>query len=154
MAKFLRRGKTKVFYIPTIASQTAPTQAELTAGTELTNLIGSMSGFNFKSTTIDIPNFGSRQTPKIPGENTSDDSSMNFYEDDTSNPIRTTLAKDVTGYILIAPAGLTAAGSKVDVFPIQVSANTRQYTTANEAAQFVVDYAITAAVSQDATMAA
>ncbi len=150
MAKFMRRGKTKVKFCPSIASTTlAPTVAELTSGTDLTNEIAEMSGFNSKSTMIDIPNFGSRQTPKIAGEQQSDDSSITIYEDDTTNPLQTTLARDVNGYIVIAPAGVLTASSKVDVFPVSVASNTRQYTSGNEAAKIQIDFAVTAVPAQD-----
>lgn len=155
MANFLRRGTTKAYFLPTIASATlAPTQAEITAGTWLsnpssTNTLAEVSGFNSKSTFIDIPNFGSRQTPKIPGEQQSDDSSMQFYEDTTTNPIRTLLPRDTTGFIVMAKNGVTTTSGKVDVFPVTVGANTALYTTGNEAAKFQVDFAITGIPVQD-----
>lgn len=153
MAYKTRKGYTKAYFLPSIAAPATPTQAELTAGTLLsTAALASISGFDSKSNFIEIPNFASRQTPKIAGEKTSNDSSMEFYEDDTSNPIATVLAQDVNGYVLLAPFGATTATSKVDVFPVSVASNTRQYTSGNEAAKFVVDFAITGVPTPNAVM--
>lgn len=155
MSYFIRKSKTKVYFLPTIANVSAPTQAELTAGTMLaTSALADIAGFNSKSNFVDVPNFASLQTPKIPGEKTSDDSSLTFYEDSSTNPIATLLAQDTTGYILFANYGATTATSKVNVFPVQVASNTPQYSSGNEAAKFVVDFAITAVPTFGATMAA
>lgn len=152
MSLYLRRGTTKVYFLPSIASQSAPTQAELTAGTNFTGNISDVNGWSAKTQFIEVPNFGSRYVSKIPGNTTSDDSSLTFYEDTTSNPVRTTLSKDTAGFIVTFPSGATASSSKCDVFPVQVGANTRLYTSGNEAAKIQVDFSITATPTADAVM--
>src|SRR4051794_3962941 len=100
MAGFMRRGKSKYYFLTTIASGTlAPTVAEIGAGTHLTatntpNLMLEPEGFSSESTFIEVQAMASRQTIKLAGEQQSADSFINFIEDDTSNPIRTTLARD------------------------------------------------------------
>lgn len=158
MGRYLQRGNLKVYFVPTIAAgNMAPTVAEITAGTLLSvasgaNALSAIDGFNVKADFIETPHFGARQTPKIPGEIKFDDSSLTFYEDDTSNPVRTLLAQDVSGYIVIGK--LVTASSKVNVFPVQVSSNTPQYTAGNEAATFKVDFAVTDVPAQQVTVAA
>lgn len=147
MAKFLRRGNTKVYFLPTIASTTlAPTVAEINAGTLLSivngpNELADIDGFRRQSNFIDTPHFGSRQTPKIPGEIEAPDSSLTFYEDDTTNPVSTVLPQDQLGFIVLGKS--VAAAAKVDVFPIQVAAQSPEYSAGNEAAKFKVDIAVT-----------
>jgi hypothetical protein len=157
MGQFIRPGTTKIFFVPTIAAPATPTQAELTAGTNLTltsatNKVSGITGFGAKTNFVETPDFSSRQSGKVAGATTSDDSGLTFYEDTSSNPIRTTLAKDTTGYILMASGGATTVSSKVDVFPIQVAANTKTYAGANAAAEIQVDLAITSVPSLDAVM--
>lgn len=146
MGYYIRKGHTKLYWVPSIANSTYSqiTAAELAAGTLLsTSALAEVNGFSSKSNFVDIPNFASLQTPKIPGEKTSDDSSLTFYEDDTSNPIATLLAQDEDGFLVFFKNGATSTGSKYDAFPAQVASNTPQYTSGNEAAKFVVDVAIT-----------
>src|SRR6478609_7554312 len=154
MSLFMRKGKSKFYFVPSIAAPATPTQAELTAGTQLTSALAGFTGFDAKAQFIDAPNFGAVQTPKIPGEIQSSDSSLEFNEDDTSNPLRTTLARGTVGYILVSPNGATISTSKVDVFPIQVAANTRNYASGNAVAKYTVDVAITSIPSSDAVMGA
>lgn len=153
MAFKTRKGYAKVYFVPTIANTSAPSQAELTAGTLLsTSSLETVTGFDSKTNFIQIPNFATRQTPKIAGETVASDSQMVFYEDDTTNPIRTVLAKDTNGYVLLSPFGATVATSKVDVFPVTIAASTRNYTSANEAAKYTVDFSVPGVPVQDAVM--
>lgn len=45
----------------------APTSAELTAGTEYKNQINSIDGFAPAGSTVDFPNMGNRKIPNVPG---------------------------------------------------------------------------------------
>lgn len=142
MARFMRKGITRVYYCPTIANLTAPTVAEITAGTELTSQIAEINGFTFTNNPIDTPDMGNAFVSKIPGEDTVDTSSFRFYEDKSSNPIRTVLAKGTNGYIVFFPAGTVGAsvatGDKAEVWPVTIASNARTYSAGNEAASYMV----------------
>ena len=45
----------KVYWVVTIANYQSPTRAELNAGTDLTNEIAEMAGFNVVSASIEVP---------------------------------------------------------------------------------------------------
>jgi hypothetical protein len=145
----MRKGITKVYFVATIASLTAPTTAEVTAGTRLDTQLAEINGFEFANNPIDTPDMSAAFVSKIPGEDAVSDSSLVFYEDKTSNPIATALAKNVVGNIVIfygGTAGVSPAlGDKCEVWPIIVGSNAKKYTTGNEAAQYAVVFTNTAA---------
>ena len=149
MARFLNRVKGQMFFLTTIASGTlAPTVAEINDGTKLsdpssTNPLKEVSGLKSKATSVDSPMWGAAQTPKTPGEVQIDDPTLSFYSDDTTNPLWTTLADGVSGYLVKAPPGTIAAGLKVNVFPITVAGNNDDDNSSNEAAGFDVDFTVT-----------
>lgn len=154
MPRFMQKGTTKLYLVPTIASATlAPTAAEVNAGTNMTPQINEINGFSFANDTIETRDMASTFVSNIPGEDAAEDSALVFYEDKTSNPIKTATAKGTTGYVCIFYAGTAganpAAGDKCDVWPVQVAANVRQYTAANEAAMWRAEFAMTAAPGFD-----
>lgn len=157
MSRFMRKGTTKVYFVPVIAGA-APTVAEITGGTNLTPQIAEINGFNFTNNPIDTPDMASAFVGKIPGEDTVDNSSITFYEDDTTNPIKTSQAKGTVGHIVIAYQGLIgatpAAGDKVDIWPCIIASNSRMYSAGNESAKYQVVYTLTEAPAEEATVLA
>jgi len=106
MARFFRRGVTKLVFCPTVAAPaTGPTRPELTSGTKLTG-ISAISGFSISNNPVPVPDLDSRFTASVPGEDTTEASSLTFYDDNaTASAARTALAKDVVGYIIYMPYG-------------------------------------------------
>ena len=148
MARYFRRGTSKMFFAPTIADISAPTEAEMLAGTDLTPEIGEIEGFKFSNNPIDTPDMDTEFVSNIPGEDTGDDSSMTFYEDDTANPISTTLAKGTAGYMVLFPYGISStdpqSGDECEVWPITVASNTREWSAGNDAARYMVEFTLSA----------
>jgi hypothetical protein len=147
MAKFFRRGHTQVWYVAAIAAPAVPTIAVLNAGTQLTASIGDMEGWSFANEPIDTPSLDSPWVSKIPGPDAAEDSALVFYEDDTTNTLRTTLAKGTDGFIVIKSNGSGVAAliatDIVDVFKVEVSATPRAYSLGNEAATWKAQFTIT-----------
>lgn len=157
MPRFMRKGITRIYWVPTIASATlAPTAAEVTAGTRMDTQIAEINGFAFSNNPIATPDMGSTFVSSIAGEDTSDDSSLVLYEDKTSNPIKTAQAKGTNGYVVIFYAGIAgatpAAADKCDVWPSQVASVSRQYSAGNEAAKYQITYASTATPGEEKTL--
>lgn len=152
MARFFRRGKTRVWFLPAIASGTkAPTVAEIAAGTELTGSINDMNGFSYQSETIDTPDLASPFTSTIGGPDTVDDSSLVIYLDSASNPLRSTLAKGTAGFIVINDylIGAVAAGQKVDVWPCEIIGTPKQFSMGNDPALWTAMFSATAVPATD-----
>lgn len=158
MSRFMRKGITKVFFVPTIADPEAPTATEVNAGVNLTGQIAEVNGFSFTNSPINTPDMASAFVSKIPGEDTTDDSSLVFYEDSVTNPISTALGKGTTGFVVIFPTGIAgetpAAADKADVWPAQVASNSKQYTVDNDAAKYTVTFTLTAEPTIDAAVVA
>lgn len=140
MPKFFRRGISEVHALPAVADLTAPTALEIAAGVDLSEAIADFNGFQFANSPIDVPTLKKRATGKIPGEDTVADSSLVLYDDDTSDDIRTAVAKDTTMVLLFAPYGM-GAGKRCETWPAVSTGVNDQWTMGNESARTVVGFA-------------
>jgi len=157
--RFFRRGVTKVRFLPTVASSSlVPTAAEVTAGTDLTADLADLTGFTFTNSPITVPDWSDNFDPKIPGVDETTDGVLTFYEKGTSNPLRTVLAKGVSGYVAIFFAGTAgaspAAADKAEVWPVTFTGPARDYTSAAEGARWHTSAVSTARPNVDVTIAA
>lgn len=144
MPRFNRKGVTKIVFVDTIASTSyTPTLAEITGGTDYTKQIAAVDGFSLENQEIETPDMDSTFVSKIPGDDQAADSSLTFYEDDTTDTIETELAKGTTGFILVARKGKTAGKKGLDVYPVRVASNSAAITADNEAAKIMVKFSIT-----------
>jgi hypothetical protein len=125
----------------------APTQAEITGGTDLTTSINAIAGFDLSNTAIAVPDLGSTFNKSIPGEDTTQASTITFYDDDSGSAIRTALAKGTAGFIILMPYG-QASGKRAEVWPVRSSGVNDTWDLAADAARFVVSFAITDVPSQ------
>lgn len=144
-------------FVPTIATPTAPTVAELGAGTDITNDITAVTGFDAKAAFKDVLTMQGGVAPKVTGRQTMSDSSITFAEHTTfaANTIKAALAFGTTGYVVISRYTKTPiATSKVDVYPVKVGGNNRLRTADDKEMEFVVDFGVTLAPSIDAVVAA
>lgn len=149
MGRYTRKGVSKISFVPTITVLTAPTVAQITAGTVLGSQANEISGFQFTNSPIAVPDLAALFVPQIPGEDTADDSAVTLYDDDASATIRTALVKGAVGYIVLMPYGLSTT-KRCEVWPVQSTGCNDAWTTANEAAKFRAQFAITAAPVQNA----
>lgn len=166
MARYFRRGTTKIYFVKgegVIVNVAAPDLSTelITANlTDLTCGIAEISGFSFQNNPIDTPDMCAEFVSKIPGEDTADDSSMTFYDDDTSNPIWDGLIKGTRGYVVFFPygtggvGGAIAAGDDCEVWPVSVASVAREWSAGNDPARFMTTFTITAPPSQNATVVA
>ena len=152
--KFFRRGKSKIYFCPTIAAPaTGPTAAELTAGIDLSPHVADVAGFQLTNSPISTPNLADQFTPQIDGEDTVADSSLTLYDDDTATTVRTALAKGTVGYVVMLPYGTTVA-KRAEVWAAKTTGLNDEWSTDNVAARMVSGFAITAVPKQDAAIQA
>ena len=145
MARFNRKGITRISFVPTIADpDLVPTAAEIAAGTDYTAQINAIDGFSLENTPIETPDMASTFVSKIGGDDSAADSSLTFYEDSALDDIETELAKGTSGFIVIFSKGNTAGNKGMDVYPVTVVSNSKAYTTDNEAAKITVQFTVTA----------
>lgn len=160
--QFWRRGKSKAFFVPTIADVSAPTVAEIAAGTELSPAVTAIDNFETSTSRISQGVLASKVDVQIDGNQTLGDAAMTLLEGDGVSggdetayaAIFTALAEDATGYIVLAPVG-AAATKKVEVWPVKVGAKNRVWAIdTNEMAKYRVAFAVTAAPTKAATVSA
>ncbi len=153
MSDFIYQGNIRVFFVPAISdSDLAPTVAEIDAGTELSGVIRSFGGFDFKTNRVPTPKANSRYVSQINGTQVSSESNLTIYLDSTANPLRTTLAQDVEGFIVFAdhkPSGDLVADDLVDVFPVSVSGRPKRRVLGDDAADWMAQFSITAPPAED-----
>lgn len=141
MSRFFRRGESAIVFETASAT---PTLAQINAGTQLTTAIANITGWDFANTPISTPDLSTTFDTQIGGPDTVGSPTIEFYDDDAAATIRTALAKGNSGWIIRCPYGKTS-GLRSEVFPVKSTALNDSYTLGNEAAKFVVGFAITAA---------
>jgi hypothetical protein len=142
MARYFRRGKSKIVYVPVVAGA-SPTRPEITAGTLLTPQIAEVSGFSFSNSPISTPDLDSTFTSTIAGEDTASDSSLTFYDDDASVVLRNLLVKGTAGYIVLFPLG-DVPTKRCEVWPVQSTGVADEWSAGNDPARFTVQFGVTA----------
>lgn len=141
MSKFFIRGIEKWKFCPAIANLAAPTSAELTAGTSLTPRMATSSGFTATRSAIDAPDADTAFVTNVPGSVAPAASQIVFNDDDAivgTDPIKTLLADNVTGFIVIARRGF-GTGKPGQVWPIRSGGDNDEHNWENAPARFTID---------------
>lgn len=146
-------GATKVYFLPTCASPSSPTRAEMNAGTNLSPEMAELAGWSVTSNQIATPDFANRYTAEIAGRITSAASSLTFYASSNSVDVRALLPRDTTGYIIWLDAG-DIPTHKMDVYPVTVTSVSKMRDANAAAARIMVSFSITAAPSENVTIPA
>lgn len=150
MARFIRRGVSKFYFVPTVASPTtAITRPELTAGTNLSPSIADVAGWMLENQPVSTPDMGSDFDSQIPGIDQAGDSSFTFYEDKLTAVIETLLPKGASGYVAILRKGDIPTSPSLDLFAVTVASRSAEYSAGNDAARFMVKFSITAKPALD-----
>lgn len=146
---------TRVYWVPSIAATNlTPTRLELNAGTDVTNEVNDLSGWNIQGEQIDTQSMGESFRSRIPGSISADDSDLTFYASTTGNDIRALTPRGTSGFIAWMDAG-DIAGQKMEVFPVTVTSVALIRTaTGQEATKIQVMYSITRQPGQNLTIPA
>lgn len=155
MARFYRRGISQIWWKAGTDVTTPPNIATIigSGGINLTADIAEIAGFTLTSGVIATPDLGARYTKTIPGEDTTPESTLTFYDTDaTSNAIRSALTKDAIGYIGLLPYG-TGTGKRAESWVVQVTGVNDQWTVGNDPARFIVSFAVLEVPDQSQTLA-
>lgn len=122
--RYFRPGTTKVIWVVTIATYTAPSRSEINAGTDVSNEVAEINGFTVTSESVDTPDLGNRFVSKIPGRITAEDSSINFYASSTGfNDARSILPRDTTGFVIFMDGGDVSTTGRMDIYPATVASH-------------------------------
>jgi hypothetical protein len=158
MADIVNDGMTAVSYVPTISSTSAPTVAELNAGTRLDSyLTPDGLGLEFGNESVDVTALSSTYNAELPGRQTVSTELTLKHQGDASAPF-STFASKPEGYIVlrrnvVATTAWTASQT-VEVYAVQFGTRRRVAPAANEVLKFTVQAFHTAAPVFGATVAA
>ncbi|HEX5996946.1 MAG TPA: hypothetical protein VFY84_17525 [Jiangellales bacterium] len=160
MADIVSDGRTRVYWVTTIASIASPTVAELNAGLALQDLLTAdgLIGFQPVQAKIDsTPLSGTFNTTRN-GRVSFGDTRLRFKKQDTSDTIFNTLIKDAAGYVVIRRSILvttawTASQTPVSVYPAVCGETVFVDPEENSLERFEVPIGITSTPNQRATVA-
>jgi hypothetical protein len=150
--RYVRYGLTRVVYALTVSNYLSPTRGEINAGTDLSNEVSEISGFQVTAEFVDAPDLATSFTSKIPGRTTADDSSITMYASSNSVDVRTLLFRGVTGYLMWFDEGDTP-GRKYDIYPITVGSQAKDRSL-DDPARIVISVAITRVPAENVTVPA
>ncbi|WP_145497535.1 hypothetical protein [Streptomyces sp. CFMR 7] len=147
--RFLRRGISKILWVPDLGDPKYPSRREINKAFSLTDAVSDIEGWALENDPIETPDMGSTFNSSIPGNDKAENSSLTFYEDRFSDAIEQQLPKGAKGYVVLLRKGDIPGSRSVDVFPVQVATRAATYSTGNEAAKFQVTFTITDEPSLD-----
>jgi hypothetical protein len=142
-ARFIRQGVSEFKFSPTIANVNAVTRSEYDSAEDLTEFIAGVNGWMLGNNDVPTPDFGSDFDGSIPGTNSVDNSSFDFYEDLDAETIEELLPALTPGFVLIARKGDKPASNSLDCFPVRVRAKGNSIELGNTPAKFNVAFSIT-----------
>lgn len=157
--RFMAKGTSKFKWTPTLTDSVSPysvTRMEITNAIDLTSDISDIAGMSFANDPVATPDLSTTFETSIPGSDTAQPPVLTFYErDDTAanHTIQTALAKGSSGYILAFRYG-DVTGRELEIWKVTSTGINRQWTAANEAAKYVVTFAVTAVPTLNATVPA
>jgi hypothetical protein len=160
MADSLADGQTRVAYVPSIASQSAPTTTELNAGILLQSLITPDGLIGFEPTTADVDTsaLNSVYSTVDIGRDSFSGTMLRLKKQTTGDTAYTTLgSRGTTGFVVIrrSVAETTAWTSTqaVEVYPIKTGRRRRLAPEANAIEKYEIPMKIYQAPNIDAVIA-
>lgn len=158
MTAFIHEGLTKVSWVPTITDVSAPTAAQLNAGTDITELL-TKDGLNISLSQNYVDNTSLAETfdSQLVGS-WGGTASLTFKRDNDTDTAWDLFSWGETGFLVVrrgeAYDGAFAAADKVEVYPAQTGEPIPNATAANAQATATVGMAFTSQPDLHAVVAA
>ncbi len=140
-ADYIPAGVSRFIFVPTIADPADPTSAEITAGTDYTLQITARAGFDVTAASVVNASYASVYDTTIPGVQSSSQASWTMKADKLSADARTALTLNLNGFVVNALGGL-GTGTKIDVWPVRISASNADTVGRDALATITVMFAI------------
>lgn len=159
MADLITDGRTKVWSVPAIASQGAPTTAELNAGVQLEQLMTPDGLVGFEPDTADVDNSALNSTfdTKLPGRASFSGTGLRLKKQSGTDTVYGTFVRDFVTNIVVRRGTLAttawASSDKVEVYPCQTGETRNIAPAANEVQKYEVPLKITTTPTIRATVA-
>ncbi|MEM9611146.1 MAG: hypothetical protein AAGA99_27315 [Actinomycetota bacterium] len=145
MVRQVTRGRGRLVFLGSAPSDlAAPTQAEITAGTDITPSVRSVDGWDLSVADLDIADLSSDFQKTGAGTSSAASSSVAFYADDAgAAAILTALAEDTAGWMAFLRNG-QASTEPSKIWPCQVKVhNDRDVQAMDEPPTTVVEFGLT-----------
>lgn len=144
--RHIQRGHQRGIFVPTIASGTkAPTVAEMVAGIEFTDELvpGGIDGFLVEVDRADAADSGSDFDKTVRGTKKADGSALTLHLDDTDHTLKALFVEGLGEFVVWVDknTGVIEAGTKVDVWPSEVSDNNTLRNADKDTNRFKVSFA-------------
>lgn len=116
-------GKTRVYWVTTIANIAAPTTTELNAGIDLTSTLTAdgLSGLQPDTADVDTSSLASTFNTTVNGRSSFSNTRLRLKKQSGTDTIFTTLVRDTAGYLVIrrsvTQATAWASSQGVEVYP-------------------------------------
>lgn len=155
-----RQGVTeqlRLWYVPTISNEGAPTTSEIGAGTDLTPfLVRDGLKTPLGGNTIPTASVASQYNTTAPGPFGGQPVQVNLYRDDTDDDAWDALPRGTTGFFVVGRfvgTGNVAASDVVEVWPIAVISREPMDIADNEAQKFTATCSVPTEPTFDAVVA-
>jgi hypothetical protein len=149
LADIVVDGFTRVYFVASIASQSAPTVSELNAGISLAGVMTPDGLTGFEPSTADVDNSALNSTfdTKTIGRDSFSGTKLIFKKQATGDTAYTTLTRGTTGFIVvrryIAESTAWASTQVVEVYPVIFGQTRNLAPAANTVTKWEVDTKIT-----------
>jgi hypothetical protein len=151
VARFFRRGVSKIYWLPAVSNTAAPSSGEIAAGTDLSAQIAEIGGFKLSNDPIATPDLATTFDSQINGVDTTEESTLTFHDNDASATIRNLLAKGNAGFVMLAPYG-TGTGKRAEVWPVKSTGFNDDWSMDAKSAQAMAGFAITSVPTQNSVL--
>lgn len=159
MADITSDGKTRVYWVTSIANIAAPTTSELNAGIDLTSTMTAdgLSGFNPDTADVDTSSLASTFTTNVNGRTSFSNTQLTLKRQSGTDTIFTTLVRDTAGYVVIrrsiAQSTAWASSQGVEVYPALCEEVSRMDPAPNTVERYAIGIKITSSPSLRAAVA-
>lgn len=149
MSRLVYEGRTNVYWAITITNKAAPTVAQITAATELTDFVAKDGvAVNINSNNVDSATIAETFDSEVVGSY-GGSLQLTMFRDDTADTAWDLCVYGTNGFLIIDrfnPSGtLPAATDKVEVWPAQMHEPAPQNSAANTQQRFIETFAVTSA---------
>jgi hypothetical protein len=123
MADVVADGRTRVYWVTTIANQNAPTTTELNAGMDLTSTLTAdgLNGFQPDTAPVDTSSLASTFTSNVNGRTSFSSTKLRLKKQASGDTIFTTLVRDTAGFVVIrrsvTQSTAWASTQAIEVYP-------------------------------------
>jgi hypothetical protein len=159
MPRYNPKGRSRWYFVASLATPGNPSAAAVVAGTGLHTTLKALSGFTSEVEDLDNSDMSSTWGKTLPGGETPAASSMTLYAGDETADVeevtRAALGQGLAGYIVSSRYGAPVASTgKGDVYPVRIKASNQDPLAENAVQTFTVGFSIYDPPSKNVSFAA